>query len=135
LPRQRLGSRHGVRPPGSNRDHPVVGLDQVAVAGKKIGGLHVHHEQHRFEAAQDPVGAPVLHELDSRPFEIPSMLFELGFETGEQRKGICGRAGEAGQDPAVVQLPDLPGAVLHNSVAEADLAVAGHHGLVPVAHC
>ena len=65
--------------------------------------------------------------------EVAAVLFELGFEAREEREGVGGGAGEAGQDRVVVEPPDLAGALLEDGVAERDLAVAGEHRLVLVA--
>ena len=39
--------------------------------------------EHRFEAPQDAIGAPVLRELDCRAREVALMLLELRFEALE----------------------------------------------------
>ena len=77
--------------------------------------------------------APVLGELDGGSLEVAAVLLEFGLEAGEEGERIGGRAREAGQDPVVVQPPDLAGLLLDDGVAEGDLAVAGHHGLAVVA--
>ena len=65
------------------------------------------------------------------------MFFELGFEALEQRKGIGGGAGKAGQHPTVVQLAHLARRALDDDVAQGDLTVTanGHlpalRGLTP----
>ena len=93
----------------------------------------VHDDEHGFEPAQRAVGAPVLGELDGRSFEVAAILFELGFEPGEQRERIGRRAGEAGEHAVVVEAADLARRLLDDGVAEGDLAVAGHDGAVAVA--
>ena len=94
----------------------------------------VGDDQHRLEAAQQPVGAPVARQLDGGAFEVAAILFELRLESGEQREGVGGRAGKSGEDRVVVQPADLARAVLEDRVAQGDLAVAGEHGAVLVPH-
>ena len=60
---------------------------------------------------------------------LPRYCSSFGLESREQRERVGGRAGKAGQDPVVIEPPDLPGVLLDDRVAEGDLAVAGHHGL------
>jgi hypothetical protein len=86
MTRQRLGGRQRIRAPRSNGNNPIVGLDQIAVAGKQERHPGVHHDQHGFEPAQQAIGAPVLGELDGRALEVPAILFELGLEPGKQRE-------------------------------------------------
>ena len=80
-------------------------------------------QQQRLEAAQAAVGAPVLGELDRGAGQV-AVLLQLGLEALEQREGVGGAAGEAGEDLAVVQAAHLAGVALHDGVAERDLAVA-----------
>ena len=89
---------------------------------------------HRFEAAEIAVGAPVLGEFDAGARQIARMLLKLGFEPLEQREGVGGRPGEAGDDLAVAEAADLPGVRLDDGLAERDLAVAGDHDLAALAH-
>ena len=93
----------------------------------------VEHDQHRLEPPQDAIAAPVLGQLDGRPLEIAAILLELRLEAREQRERVGGRAGEAGENPVVVEPPDLPRALLDDGLAEGHLAVAGQHGAVAVA--
>ena len=44
------------------------------------------------------VGAPFLTQFDCGPFEIAMILFELAFESGQQRESISGCTREAGQN-------------------------------------
>ena len=134
VPRQRLRRRQRIRAARSNRDDPVVGLDQIAVAREQERHCGVHDDQHRLEPAQQPIGPPVLRELDGRSLEVAAILFELGLEARKQRERIGRRAGKAGQNPVVVELADLPGGLLHDRVAERDLAVAGHDRLAAMPH-
>ena len=92
------------------------------------------HDQHRLEAAEHTVGAPVVRELDGRAFEVAAVLFELGFEAGEQRKRIGGGPGKPGENPIVVESPDLRAPLLHDRLAERDLPVARHDRLVAMSN-
>ena len=86
--------------------------------------------EHRLEPAQNAIAAPVLRELDGGAFEVAAILFELRFEAREQRERIGGRAGEAGENPVVVEPADFPGGLLDDGLAEGHLPVAGQHGAV-----
>ena len=52
---------------------------------------------------QNFVSAPFLAQLDRRALEISMILFELAFEARQQRKGIAGGSGKAGQNIIVVE--------------------------------
>ena len=93
----------------------------------------VEHDEHRLEPAENAIAAPVLGELHGRAFEIAAILFELRLEAPEQRERIGGRAGKAGQNPIVVEPPDLARALLDDGLAERHLAVSREHGMVAVA--
>ena len=67
-------------------------------------------------------------------FEIAAVLLELRLESREQGKRICGGTGEPGQDAVVVQLANLLGGLLDDGVAEGDLTVTSHDGLVSMTH-
>ncbi len=73
---------------------------------RNVDGL-VEDDQHRLEAAQNAIGAPVLRELDGGALEIAAILLELRLEAREQRERIGRRAGEARQDAVVVEAADL----------------------------
>ena len=51
------------------------------------------------------------------------------FQPLEQREGVGGRAGEAGDDAALAERPDLLGVVLDDRLADRDLPVAGDDDL------
>ena len=120
--RARRGLR--VRTAAADRDQPVLGLEHVAVAGDDERGFAVGDGEHRFEPAQDAVGAPVLRELDRRAREIALVLLELRLEALEQRERVRRAAGETGEDAVLVEAPHLARARLDDDVAERDLAVA-----------
>ena len=96
--------------------------------------LAVGHGEHRLEAAQDAVGAPVLGQLDGGARQVALVLLELGLEALEQREGIGRRAGEAGQHLVVVEPAHLARRRLDDDVAERDLAVAAERDDVAAAH-
>ena len=96
----------------ADADQAVLGLEHVAGAGQHQGRLGVGHGHHRLEPAQIAVGAPVLGELDAGARQLARMALELGLEPLEQREGIGGAAGEAGEDAAVAEPPDLAGVAL-----------------------
>jgi hypothetical protein len=131
--RQRLRRRQRVRASRSNRHDPIVRLDEIAVAGQEVGRLPVHYDEHGLQTAQDAIGTPILRELDGRALEIAAILLQFGLEPREEGERIGGRPGKAGQDPLVVEPPDLARALLDDGVAEGDLAVAGHDRLAVVA--
>ena len=58
--------------------------------------------------------------------QVALVFLELGLEALEQREGVGGAAGEAGEDLVVVQAAHLARVALHHDVAERHLAVAAH---------
>src|SRR6185503_2156768 len=94
----------------------------------------VGDDHHRLEMAQIAVGPPVLGELDGRAHELVGVLLELFLEPFEQREGVGGRAGKAADDLVADQPANLARLVLHHRVADRNLAVAGDHHLVALAH-
>src|SRR5688500_12209700 len=84
--RERFRRSERVRPAGSDTDDPFVGLNQIAVARQQEYRRLVQYDEHRLEASQRAVGPPVFGQLDRRTLEVPSILFQFGFETREERK-------------------------------------------------
>src|SRR5205085_750041 len=82
-------------------------------------------DEHCLEAAQNPIASPILRELDGGSLEIATVLLQLRLESREKRERIGGGAGKAGENPVVVQTADLARGLLHDGLAEGDLAVAG----------
>ena len=80
--------------------------------------------------AQSTVGPPLLREFHGRPVQVSLKLFELRFQPGKKRKGICSRARETDQDPVVVHPPDLFGTLLDDRVAESHLTITGDGGAI-----
>ena len=62
------------------------------------------------------------------------MLLELRLEALEERKRIGGAAGEAGENPVMVQAPHLLRATFDDHIAEGHLTVAAQRHRVPAAH-
>ncbi len=75
------------------------------------GGVLVGDQHHRLEPAQIAVGAPVLGELDAGPRQLAGILLELALEPLEQREGVGGGAGKAGDDAALAERAHLLGIV------------------------
>ena len=117
-------------PPDPIATMPSSGSMRSPVPESRYVRLRVHDDEHRLEAAQEAVGSPVLRQLDGRALEIAAILFELGLEAGEQGERVGRRAGKPGQDPVVVEPPDLARVLLDDRIAERDLTVAGHDRLV-----
>src|SRR5262249_2562065 len=127
--RERLGGRQRVRAAGPDGHDAVVRLDQIAGARQQIGRGAVHHDEHRLEAPEHAVRAPLLRQLHRGSFQVAAVLLQFRLEPRKERERIGGGAGDPGQDAVVVQAPDLAGALLDHGVPERDLPVAGHHGL------
>ena len=129
--RARRGERE--RAAGADGQDAVVGLDEIARAGDQVGALVVRDDEHRLQLAQVLVHPPVLRQLDDRALHVAAVLLELRLEAGEEREGVGGGAGEAGQDLVVIQAAHFRRAVLHDRVADRDLPVAGHRHLAVAA--
>ena len=104
---QRPGRGLRERAARADGDDAVLGLEHVAHAGDDQRVLVVGDGEHRLEPAQDAVGAPVLGELDRRAHQIALVLVELRLEALEQREGVGGAAGEAGEDAVLVEAAHL----------------------------
>ena len=96
--------------------------------------LAIGHREHRFEAAQDAVGAPVLGELDSGTRDIALVLLELRLEALEQRERVGGAAREACEDAVLIEAPHFARSRFHHDVAERHLAVAAERDLFAAPH-
>src|SRR5688500_11142771 len=75
--RQGAGRGEGVGAAGADRENPVVGLDDLAVAADDEAVVPVDDDEHRLEAAQHAVAAPLLRELDGRAREVAGVALEL----------------------------------------------------------
>ena len=129
---QRLGGGLRIGAAGADGDDAVLGFQHVTVAGDDERGFLVGHGQHGLQAAQHPVGAPVLGQLDGGAHQMALVLFQLGLEALEQRERVGRGAGETRDDLVVVELAHLAGRALDDDVAQGDLAVAAD-GHLPVA--
>ena len=114
----------GIRPAGADGDEPALRLDDISLTGDDERGSLVRHRQQRLKAAQNAVGAPVLGQFHRGAREMPLMFFQLALEALEQREGIGGAAGKAGNHLILVQAADLARVRLHDGVAHGHLAVA-----------
>src|SRR5207237_3887537 len=132
VPRQRSGRGKRKRPARSDRHDAIVGLDEIARPGQDERRALVGDDEHRLEAAEETIAAPVARELDGGAFEVAAILFELGLEAGEQREGVRGRAREAGENRIVVEPADLFRVLLQDGVAEGNLPVTRHDRAVVV---
>ena len=109
-------------------------LQHVAGARQHQADILVGDQHHRLQSAQIAVHAPILGEFDAGPGELTGILFELGFEPLEQREGVGGRAGEAGDHVALAEPSHFFGVALHDGLAEAHLTVAGDDRLAVLLH-
>ena len=130
---QRPGRRLRIRPAGAYRDQSRFGFDDVSHAGDDQRGFAVGDGEHRLQAPQHPVGAPILGELDRGAQQISLVFVELRLEALEQRERIRRPPGEARENLVVVQAPDLACARLHNDVAQRYLAVAAQRNFAVAA--
>src|SRR6185369_1937632 len=118
----------------ADREHALLGLEHVAHSGDDERVLAVGDGEHRLEPAQDAVGAPVLGELHGGAHQVALVLVELRLEALEQREGVRGAAGEAGEDAVLIKAAHLLRAALHDDVAERHLPVAAERDLAVAAH-
>ena len=122
---QRARGGKGKHPAGADSGDAVFRLDHVAVAGEDEGAGFICDDEHRFQAAQHAVSAPVFGELDRCAQQLPVLFFQLAFKTLEKGEGVGGAAGESGEDAVFVEAADFACVALHDGIAERDLAVAG----------
>src|SRR5205085_7414211 len=71
---------------------------------------------------------PLLGQFGGRPRDRALVVAQLRLEPLQQAEGVGRGAGEPGEHLAVVELADLLRVVLHDDVAERDLAVAADGG-------
>src|ERR1051326_1742661 len=110
-----------VRSTGTDGGHAFIRFDYVAGAGDQKCLLFVARQQQGLKVAQRLVGAPLLGQLDAAASEVAVVLLQLGLEAAEEREGVGGRSGEAGNHLVLVEAADLARAVLDDAVTERDL--------------
>ena len=87
---------------GADGRDAVIGLDHVALsAEQKV--CSCRRPAARLPDGAGTVGAPVLGQFHGRAAEIAVILLQLGFEAGEERKGVGRRAGETGENLVLVE--------------------------------
>ncbi len=131
---QRASRGERVRAAGPDGEDPVVRLDQLAGAGDDEPVVLVGDDQHRLEAAEDAVTAPILGELHRGARQIPGIALELLLELLEQRHGVGRGSREAGDHLAAVEHAHLLCVRLHDRLANRHLAVAADRDLPSPPH-
>lgn len=121
---QGSGRGQGVGTAGADGRHAFAGLDHVPGPADQQKVFLVGGDEHRFQAAQVAVGAPVLGQLRGGTGHVALEILEAGFEALQKGEGVGRRPGKARQDLAVVQTPDLMSIAFHDDVAQRHLAVA-----------
>ena len=98
---------------------PASGSSSIAVASDDEGRLAVSHQQHRLKpaAAPDRSASPWQARLPSAA-GCPD-VYQFGFKTVEQRKGVSGTSGEASQNLVLKKAPDFSSRTLDDHVAGA----------------
>ena len=92
---QSAGRGQGVGAAGADGRHAVGRLDHVAGAADQQQVVAIDGNQHRLQAAQVAVHAPVLGQLGGGPGHAALEVLELGLEALQQGEGVGGGAGEA----------------------------------------
>jgi hypothetical protein len=132
VPDARARSGHRERPTGPDSDHTVVWFDEIAGTGKQVSRATVGYDEHRLEATQGSIDAPVSCQFNGSPFEVATMLFELRLEPTEQRETISRRSGKPGQNAILVETTHLLRLMFDNRLPERHLAVTGQDDNVAV---
>ncbi len=125
-----------IRTTAADRDHTVavVRFDDLAVAAEQQDPIGVGDDEHRLEAAQVLVGAPLLAEADGGADQVALVLVEVLLELVEQGQRIGDGPGESADHLAVEQPPNLGGSRLHHDVADGHLAIAGNRNCSAALH-
>ena len=119
-----LAAASGVWAAAADADDSIGWFDDVAGTADDQAHRLIGHGQHGFQAAKNPVGAPILGEFDHGAAGVIGMLGQFLFEAFEQGKRIRGRSGETGQDLAVPNSPDFDGIMFGDDLAERHLPIA-----------
>ena len=131
---QSTSSREGIVAARANRNHSVIGLDDIARSGEQKALFAIRYQKQSFESAQNAVGAPVFGELNGGSGEIAGIVFELGLKALQQGKSIgCGPC-KADEYFIVMHFAQLAGAVLDDRIIHGDLSVGSHYDVVVAAH-
>src|SRR5277367_3828168 len=101
----------------------MLGFDDIAIARYDVGTVHICDAQQGLEPAQTSIGTPVFRQLDGGAREITE-FFQFSLEALEQREGVRGAAGKAGQYFSAVEPAHLAGVGLHHALTQGHLAVA-----------
>src|SRR5712671_109980 len=120
---QSTRGRERIRAARSDREDPVVGLDDVARSGDDEAMVTVGNREQGVEASQHAIAPPVLRELHGGALQIAGIAFQLFLELLEQRKRIGRCAGESGQQLAAVKRAHLLRIRLHHRLTDSDLTV------------
>ena len=131
---QGAGRGVGIGPTAADGGDVVVRLDDLTIAAEQEKLRGVGHQEHRLEVAEVAVGPPLPAEPDGGAEQIALVLLELLLELVEEGEGVGDRPGEADDDLVVEEPAHLAGAVLHDDVADGDLAIAGDGHLASPLH-
>src|SRR5690606_31388088 len=82
--------------------------------------------EHRFEATQKPIHAPIFRQLYSSAFHVSAIAVQLLFEAFKQRERVGSRSGESGQYLPVMEATNLLHITLGHVITHRGLAVAGN---------
>src|SRR5713101_1807676 len=80
------------------------------------------------------VGSPVFREFDNAARKIAAVLFQFGFETSEERKGVGGGTGESSEYFVFVETAKLLGRAFQNFLAKCYLTITRHYYLAIAAY-
>ena len=132
--RQRLRRRQRVRTTRSNRHDPIVGFDEIAVAGEQEGR---RASSTMSIASRRRSTRSVRQSLASSTAErsrLPRYCSSFDSKRAKSANESAADPAKPGQDPVVVQPPDLLCRLLDDRLAEGHLAIAGEDGPVAVAN-
>src|SRR5438067_1261013 len=121
---ERAGGGERVRPARADGDDAVVRLDELSVARDHEAVFAVGHGEQRLEPPQHTVAPPLLRQLDRGTGYVAGIALELLLELLEEGERVRHGAGEARQQAAAAQEPDLLRVVLHYRIADGHLPVA-----------
>ncbi len=126
---QGLGRGLGIPPAGPNGHQVIIGFNHIPLPGYDQDFTLVRYHQPGLEPPQNPVGAPLLGQLDSRPLQLAGMFLQLAFKPLKKGYRIGNRTGETGDYLVVEQGPDLLRRLFEDNIADRDLAIPRHGDL------